>query len=230
MDGDQPHMVPTATDRVVWMVCAFRNVDGAAEVGAFFAQNCLISASFLFNPYTQVLNGCYPKEALNATSYHCGVRPLYCSVAQRRTEAQNTAQDGTTQYLKGNAFVVSNNYELEISSLSQSPHSKRKKSNKMNPINEAIERGVKASVIAFATSLSTSKARQITSVALIASSRTRQKATPSKRPRLNNGSKTNSSKRGSADWIHARALTNTQTNEFYAEWSQGDKRFFRQGI
>ena len=158
-----------------------------------------ISALFLFNPYTHVLSGFGPKEALRATSYPCGVGTLCCCVGQKRTEAQNTSQDVTTQYLKGNAFVVSNNYESEISSLSQSPHSKRKKYNKINPISKAIEKGVKVSVISFAASLSVFKLTHIASAASIASSRTGQEEIPSKCPRLLSG------------------------NEFHAEESQGDK-------
>jgi hypothetical protein len=124
------------------------------------------------------------------TSLPCGIITLYGRVAQKRKEVQNTAHEGTTQYLKRNAFTVSkSNCESEISFLSQYLYRKQEESTKSNPISKVIERGVKASAISFADPLYASESTQISAAASIDSSRTVQEEISAKRPRLHSRSK-----------------------------------------
>ena len=131
MDGNQPHLVPNTTDWAVLMVRTFQSMDSVAQKVVSFCMKVLI-----------------PIKHSGVTLLPCGITTLYGRVVQKRKEVQNTAQEETTQYLKGNALTVQKgNCESETPSLSQSPYRKQKETIKSIPVNEAIETGVKVSAV-----------------------------------------------------------------------------------
>ena len=131
------------------MLRAFQSVDGVAEVGVFLREiSSPALVPSLFTSRTYILSGLNPNEALGGPLYPCRIITLYHCVARKRKEVQNTAQEETTQYLKGNALTVQKgNCESETPSLSQSPYRKQKETIKSIPVNEAIETGVKVSAV-----------------------------------------------------------------------------------
>jgi hypothetical protein len=105
----------------------------------------------------QVLQGFNLEEALSATRHPCAASTLYRKVAAKREELRKTARDGTSDYLNDNSgFIVAarEGDQSEISSLSPGPSPrKRQKTTGLHPISEAIERGVRDGVNAFASTV-----------------------------------------------------------------------------
>ena len=103
---------------------------------------------------TQVLHGAKFDEALKATDYPCKRSTLHQLVAQKRIELHKTTRDGTSDYLRTNPFIIQEG-DLEILSITTSPHKKRRKGKRvgsLNPVSKLIKSGVEKSIISFAAS------------------------------------------------------------------------------